>query len=370
MSILIGFTCLLLAVFLLAVPTPRKQPNRFLAIFLILTAIELSGWLWIDASNYNSWLNGIRMALGRLQMPVFLGFFISSCYSDFKLKWRDLWHLLPFAAMLLCLLPGSQFFLSPDTGANIAVPVTNSEIDADAAISHIQYYIYIAWIIGVLWQFRSRFREHYSGAHSEVLKWLGQLAGASLFAHTIVLLRDILRMSPVPDGVIFALQVFSPLLTLAITTWIALKSLIQPHLFRDVDRKLINMPPKDGITGNSETHQSRNLQKLLSFVETQHPYLNPDISLAKLSGQLAMTPRELSELINQSIGEHFFDFINGYRIKKAQNLLTSSPRCSVLEILYTVGFNSKSSFNTAFKKHTGMTPSHYRRQHKSGGARV
>ena len=61
----------------------------------------------------------------------------------------------------------------------------------------------------------------------------------------------------------------------------------------------------------------------------------------------------------------FFDFVNEYRIKKAMEMLsdTNKKDLTVLEILYKVGFNSKSSFNTAFKKHAGKTPTQFRKHY-------
>lgn len=62
--------------------------------------------------------------------------------------------------------------------------------------------------------------------------------------------------------------------------------------------------------------------------------------------------------------KHFFDFVNEYRIKKAIQILKdrTQKELTVLEILYQVGFNSKSSFNTSFKKYTGKTPTDYRKE--------
>ena len=58
------------------------------------------------------------------------------------------------------------------------------------------------------------------------------------------------------------------------------------------------------------------------------------------------------------------DFVNEFRIKEAKSILKdpSKKEFTVLEILYEVGFNSKSSFNTAFKKHTGLTPTQFRKK--------
>jgi len=67
-------------------------------------------------------------------------------------------------------------------------------------------------------------------------------------------------------------------------------------------------------------------------------------------------------LINHHMDQHFFDFVNEYRIQKAMNILKdkSKKELTILEILYEVGFNSKSSFNTSFKKYTRLTPTEYR----------
>ena len=77
--------------------------------------------------------------------------------------------------------------------------------------------------------------------------------------------------------------------------------------------------------------------------------------------------KDLSILINHNLNQHFFDFVNGYRIRKAMEILQNPKKSelTILEILYEVGFNSKSSFNTAFKKHTGITPTEFRKKHSS-----
>jgi len=358
-SILVGFTCLLLAVFLLAVPSARRLPNRLLAVFLILTAIELSAWLWVTPENAGGWLNALRLALGTLQMPIFYGFFVSTCYSDFKLRPRDGLHLIPFVLALLLSLPGSQvpFAPAPDT----MLCLTELENHVFWIASHFQYYAYMIAVIAVLVQFRGLFRAHHSGDRSEVLTWLTQLAAVSLFAHTLILVRNLLAFSTATH-LVLALQVIGILLALAITSWIALKSLLQPQLFRDVDRRLIKLTGGAGPARQRGEVPSPQLERLQAFMGTNEPYLDPGLTLASLSAQIAMTPRDVSELLNRSLGVHFFDFINGYRIKKAQHLLLAQPRQSVLQILYAVGFNSKSSFNTAFKKQSGLTPSAFRAQ--------
>ena len=69
-------------------------------------------------------------------------------------------------------------------------------------------------------------------------------------------------------------------------------------------------------------------------------------------------------MINETVGQNFFDFVNRYRIEEAKKLLANpaDKKITVLEVLYEVGFNSKSSFNTLFKKHTGLTPSEFKKK--------
>lgn len=348
MSILIGFICLLLSGFLLAVPSPRKLPNRFLAAFLALTAIELSIWLWGSAVQNWDWLGALWYALGKLQMPAFFFFFLSTCYSDFRLKWYDTAHLTPFLLSLISNLPGLQSY--GFLGDLFTVGTAASWL-----MSQLIYFGYMTAIVGLLWRFRLRFRLHHSGGRSEVLTWLTQLAAVSVFARVLIITRDVVSFTS-SSNIVLILQMLSALLALGITTWIALKSLLQPQLFRDVDRRLLSLPTPTERAPNAD------LERLVAHVEAETPFLDPDLNLAALSDQMAMTPREVSELLNQSLGVHFFDFINRYRVKYAQALLLNDRKRSVTQILHESGFNSKSSFNTAFKKHTGMTPSAFRTQ--------
>lgn len=345
MSILIGFICVLLSAFLLLAPSQRKQPNLFLAAFLALTAIELTVWLWGPGTRWTS-LNVVWFALGKLQMPAFLFFFFSSCYADFRLRLHDGLHLIPFAFGLVLNWPGT-----PGMGAFGALFAPDTW--SGWLLSQLIYVGYMTAIVTLLWQFRVRFRRHYAGGHSEVLIWLSQLAAVSLFARVIIIARDVFGFAAASPTAL-ALQMFGAVLALAITSWIAMKSLLQPKLFRNVDRRLLKLDAQDTQTLNGD------LERLLAYVETQKPYLNPELTLAALSDQVAMTPRELSELLNQALGVHFFDFINGHRIAYAQSLLVEYTKRPILQILLESGFNSKSSFNTAFKKHVGMTPSAYR----------
>ena len=116
---------------------------------------------------------------------------------------------------------------------------------------------------------------------------------------------------------------------------------------------------------NNET--GRIAQIVLEYMKNNRPYLDPELTLDQLAKQLSLKSRLLSQVINDELGQNFYDFINRYRIEEASRLLTNpkDPKITVLEVLYEVGFNSKSSFNTLFKKYTGLTPSEFKKKNLS-----
>lgn len=102
--------------------------------------------------------------------------------------------------------------------------------------------------------------------------------------------------------------------------------------------------------------------KLLGLMERERPYLDSDLNLIKLAEQMQISTHQLSYLINAGFGENFFNFINKYRVRKAEELLKNPDydHLNIVVIGYESGFNSKTSFNTTFKKMTTYTPTEYR----------
>lgn len=112
------------------------------------------------------------------------------------------------------------------------------------------------------------------------------------------------------------------------------------------------------------------LQKILHVIEVEKVYKDEDISLNSLAEKLCLSPRNLSQIINEQMGKNFYELINNYRVKEAQKILMSpqTSHMSILEIGYEVGFSSKSAFNRAFKHFTNMTPSQFKKKYTSTGS--
>lgn len=110
------------------------------------------------------------------------------------------------------------------------------------------------------------------------------------------------------------------------------------------------------------TNDNGYYKELCFLLDNEKIYKNPDISLGSIAARLDISVTYLSQLINRISGVNFSDFINEYRVKESQRLLThpNYTGYAILSIGLESGFNSKSTFYAAFKKHTGVTPSVYR----------
>jgi AraC-like DNA-binding protein len=98
-------------------------------------------------------------------------------------------------------------------------------------------------------------------------------------------------------------------------------------------------------------------------MENGHAYRDGELKLEQLADMVAMTPHELSQLINVACGTNFQDYLNRYRVEALKLALHAPQRAadSILELGIECGFNSKSALNRIFKSQTGMTPSEFRK---------
>ena len=131
------------------------------------------------------------------------------------------------------------------------------------------------------------------------------------------------------------------------------RSLTEKFQYKEKYKKSSISKPEALLMGSQLDH----------LMNTQKPYVNSSLKLKDLSGMLETSERNLSQVINEHKKQNFSDYINSYRVKYAMNLLTDPylEEKTVLWVLFEAGFNSKSSFNTIFKKAVGCTPAEYRK---------
>lgn len=103
-------------------------------------------------------------------------------------------------------------------------------------------------------------------------------------------------------------------------------------------------------------------EKLESIMNEKSLYKNPNLNLQDLSREINISSHQLSQFLNNNLGKNFTSFVNEFRINEACSIITSNDKLTLESVGYDVGFNSKSTFFAAFKKHTGTTPLNYQLQ--------
>ena len=106
--------------------------------------------------------------------------------------------------------------------------------------------------------------------------------------------------------------------------------------------------------------------RLVALMETECLYRRGDLTLQDLADALGISAHNLTEVLSTQLGQSFYEVLNGYRVREVQARLLdpADAHLTVLAIGMEAGFNAKSSFNAAFKRHTGMTPSQYRQRQR------
>ncbi|WP_394749963.1 helix-turn-helix domain-containing protein [Spongiimicrobium salis] len=144
---------------------------------------------------------------------------------------------------------------------------------------------------------------------------------------------------------------------------LAISAYRKPYLFRDdlkyvLSRKKYAKTPLDGQLSLEYK------ERLTNYIKSEKAYLNPNIRLVDVANALSIPKHQLSRVINEQFHCNFNEFINKYRIREAQEIMTAKDNtANFLNIAYAVGFNNKASFNNYFKRLTSMTPKEYQKKY-------
>ncbi len=366
-SVIIVILFFLLSAFLLSVKTSKKLSNKLLAAFLIITAVDISAFFYHNFIALPPSIEMLRVQISNFKDPLLFLYILSVIYSDFKLKIKHLIHLLPWVICIIILLP-NFFLVSKDLQIDFFLNYFGNQIFESKSITIIIRIIEIVYIIAEIYyivRYRKLLLENYTSKEAFYnYKWLKQLIIFILLGQLLTFIKGVVRDSGESETILVnSLRIILLLFGLLFSFWLVLKALLSPKLFRGVgvNLKLSKELTNDGA--NDQIENNTQIKALKSYMITEEPFLDPSLTVQSLSEKTKIPARELSILINQKLKQHFFDFVNEYRIEKAMDILKdiTKNKLTVLEILYEVGFNSKSSFNTAFKKHTGTTPTNYRK---------
>ena len=210
-----------------------------------------------------------------------------------------------------------------------------------------------------------RLQVFYSDLSSVDLSWIFRFLLGFIIIRLMSLVISSFRSVP-------HLTVLADLADFSVLLYLAYHSLTQKEIFPIASQALPQKRPvpfrtsEEASTSTLLAAQSieQDKKSILDYMENQKPYLNPELTLPELAAQLSMKTNDLSYFLNEHLGENFYRFVNRYRVEESKKLLLdpSFQHLSMLGIAMEAGFNSKTAFNTNFKKLTQLTPSAYKNQ--------
>lgn len=278
------------------------------------------------------------------------------CFTSIhkKLEKKILWHFLPFAIFTIFRFP---FFI---TGKNIEFSYeTGSIVFFVLRIAlPLQAVIYWSLSFDKLQKHLKHLQQISSSTEKTDLIWLRYFL-------LILLLIILVWFNLVFFNLEHLIQ-FTPFIYLLSVFFLAYFSLQQKEIF-DFNKPELNelsfvqLYKKDSPKRVSGNRLNELDEKLRMLTESEKIYLENDLSLPVLAKRLGASYNETSFVINELYQDNFYNFINKYRIEEAKKMLLSDKytQLNVLGIAYESGFNSKTTFNITFKKHTGMSPTEF-----------
>jgi AraC-like DNA-binding protein len=360
LDILFFFTALLLllfSVFLLTLKKGKRLSNFILAVFLLSKAFSIINYLIMHFQIRNPHICFILLPFIFLYGPSLYFYVRSLAYRDFSFKRRHAVHLIPFLLVSIYFI---VIYHSQSTAIKIRILtglLDGLPIQAIFMIGlyHIIIFCYLIASFFILFNYRNKLKGIFSSMEKINLTWLKYVLFGFSFIWIIDFTSFLLDRLSVPT---YALSASALVLIFVFANIIVYFGLKQPEIFNGIEEK-----PKYIHSRLTESDKEQYLKRLRSYMLKEKPYLDPALTINELSRKVSISSRDLSQLINESIGVKFYDFVNSYRVEEAMQCLKDSSNRdkSILHVLFDAGFNTKSVFNRVFKKHTGMTPSDFKK---------
>jgi AraC-like DNA-binding protein len=366
------FLLLFYSLFLATTHRGQRQQNLLLAAFFVATALSNMDSVFIHLNtHFHATFRHVvhaTMSFDYAMGPLLLLYACSRLHDGFQLKARHALHFLVFSAHLLFLLIryGAADAAGQHSLDGTVWVFSKTEVQALTTLSSLHLMVYIGWIASILGLKRRAIKQVDSSNAARAYNWILLLSLGFGCAALMRFCNNLLWLQ-VPD--IALLQVFDFKLvsivgTFICASWILLKSLNEPDiLLSDLNRKVLEIKQRPSLL--PESTRAQYVDIIREYMLEHKPYLDSKLSLSQLADAMQMSPHHLSHVINAEFEQNFFDFINHHRIEEAKLMLESDPEheYTITQIMYDAGFNSKSVFNTCFKRRTGLTPSQFRRRH-------
>jgi len=345
--------------------------NRFLYSLMLVFSVTLVS-LWFSDLGYYLTNPKIMFTFEGIQLVIFPLYFLYSKYLTGKeenFNKKDWIHFLPFVSYKIFLIP--FYFMNQKE----IFDFLNSSLISNHPLQYIifnwviilQGLIYLIFVI-VRVKKRNEFIEnHFSSNYEIKLDWLKNASYLGILTTLVFLIENVslfinnnpsetFGLSSVAAGIyIYAIGYLGFSRSGVFTELVTIES-------KEIERGEITNDKyeKSGLT---KEKADEFYQKLIQLMEEEKIFKQNKLTLGELAEMISISSHNLSEVINTKTGMNFFDFINQYRIEEVKNeiIKPENDNLTLLAIAMDAGFNSKSSFNTLFKKYENITPTEYRK---------
>ncbi len=347
----VGLSQSLFAAILIGTKKENSVSDKILTGWLSLLGIEfftciLDHFIFGEPLLSNSFL---------LFNPAFFLYIKSLTRPDFKLRWVQLLHLVPFLVFEVVgtLLP-ERVSLVPlfEYSSNFIFNIFFIVVSLASGIGY-----NLASVI-LVHRYRKNLQNELSSISRENdLAWL--LFLIIFYVSFCVSAYGLGLYSVLSERLLKMPFLFNYAVLLLLIYILSYYGLIQKNIFHRRDVQEVAEKYQKSFLTPARKKEIKTI--ILSFFKEEKPYLNPDLNLQLLSELLDIPKHHLTEVLNTEIGKNFFQFVNAFRVDAVKEALSQKDNLYSIEAIgYDCGFSSKSSFFTVFKKMTGMTPLQYR----------
>jgi len=324
---------LFLAIFLWIYPKGNALSNKLLSILLMVLSFRVGKSVFLAFTDIDIKLIFVGLSAIMAIGPLYYLFVLSCTRQSFRLNKKHLIHFIP---ALIGFIVGFQFEEHHWETLPILLFATLFLI----------YYLH--FLVYLLFSYLHVSRERKAGLDNDVFDLL------RLFFYGLLAIWVVYVLNLFDEVVPY---IIGPILY-SIVAYVISFIVFQKGYIQKIGHKKYKTTP---LTDEQHTQIYSRLSKIIVH---EKQYQNPNLTLKSLSESVNQSPQIISQVINQESGKNFNHFVNTFRIEESKRLLQleAFQHQTIAAIAYEVGFNSISSFNTAFKKQTGETPMAYRSQ--------
>ncbi|MGW9685068.1 helix-turn-helix domain-containing protein [Flagellimonas sp. 2504JD1-5] len=330
---------------------------------------------WYDTfrtTKINYYLVNLSFALA----PLIYFYFRSITNPKKKFSSKDLTHFIPVSILILihlCILiyDANQEGFNTTQNGYLVINFQWKYLDPIVALlSIVQMIAYLVLSFQALYGYREKIQHYFSNTYKLELNWLRLflIIYTFLFAYysiQIVVNATIADLSWIQEWWYYLLSGIAIIYVgikgyftdLGVLKRLDVQTFLEDKKELEIVEEIESRSKKIELPKKLQQHKD----KIESYFKENKPYLEPDLTLVSLAKKMGTTREELSETINKGFNLKFNDFINYYRIEEFKDSLAQGKhqQLSLIGIAYECGFNSKATFNRAFKKALNTSPSEY-----------